>query len=85
MNGHTLYANISLGSIGFLIHGQLLQFVQRFQSVDHFAEDGVFPVEIRLFAVGDEELRPVRIRPSASHRDHTTLAVLNDARGHIAF
>jgi hypothetical protein len=37
---------------------------------NHFTENGVFPVQPLRRTQGDEELRPVRVRPGIGHRQN---------------
>ena len=60
MDDNALYLNVRQRSV-LLAHWHLLHCIQHLETVDHLAEDGVLVVQMRLDAVGDVELRPVRI------------------------
>ncbi len=48
----------------------LLMFVLKTNQKKHFTENGVFPVKPLRGTQGDEELRPVCVRPGIGHRQN---------------
>lgn len=58
------------------VDGSLLQLFQRLKAVDDFAEHGILKVERRLRCIGEEELRPIGVRPGVRHRHSSPHFVL---------
>ena len=80
-SGHPQFARRPvLGVHGYSFHG--IQRTSVLGPLDDLAKDGVFSIEVRLFGIGDEELRLVRIRPRIGTR-HNAAAVKLERRSDL--
>jgi hypothetical protein len=83
MNGYVLDLNALFGPI-LLVHLDLFHVVQYLEPLDHFAEDGVLPVEVRRRGKRDEELAPIGVRALVGHADYAS-SMMPQGRTNLVF
>lgn len=57
------------------IDAATLQFIKNIKPVNDVSKDCVFPIEVRVCCIHDEELRLVRVRAFIGHADYSAFMV----------